>query len=108
MLRATSSLLSLRYDAPLIQLARRVGRRGLAFCERDQHLALAVAVAPSLIDFVSGFVGGPSLGNVPRLIVALPGGMMLGWFLGEGLSDIGERAHRSGTTPWSRRTALTD
>lgn len=65
---------------------------------------LAVAVAPSLIDFVSGFVGGPSLENVPRLLVAVPAGMMLGWFLGEGLSALGG----SGPVPWNRRAAIID
>ena len=49
---------------------------------------LVIALAPSLLDFASGFVGGPSLPNVARLLVAIPAGLMLGWFLGEGLSDL--------------------
>lgn len=52
---------------------------------------LLAAAAPTLVDVGARVVGLPGLPNVPRMIVALPAGVVLGMLLGEALSDLGVR-----------------
>ncbi|MDX1390259.1 MAG: DUF2085 domain-containing protein [Acidobacteriota bacterium] len=60
---------------------------------------LIVAVAPSVVDVAAGVVGLGGLPNVPRLLVALPAGVVLGLLLGEAVLDLAssirERRKRS-------------
>jgi uncharacterized membrane protein len=53
---------------------------------------LLAASAPTLIDVGARVAGLPGLPDVPRLLVALPAGAVLGMLLGEALSDLGDRA----------------
>jgi uncharacterized membrane protein len=50
--------------------------------------ALLVAAAPSVVDFGLGLAGLPSLANLPRALVALPLGLVLGLLLAQGLAEI--------------------
>jgi uncharacterized membrane protein len=52
---------------------------------------LVAASAPTLIDVGVRFAGLPGLPNVPRMLVALPAGVVLGMLLGEALADLGAR-----------------
>ncbi len=50
--------------------------------------ALAVVAAPSVLDFGLGLVGLPSLANLPRLLLALPLGLVCGLLLARALVDL--------------------
>ena len=50
--------------------------------------ALLLAAAPSVVDFAFGAAGLPSLTNLPRALVALPLGLVLGLLLAQGLAEI--------------------
>jgi uncharacterized membrane protein len=52
---------------------------------------LLAASAPTLVDVGVRVAGLPGLPNLPRLLVALPAGVVLGMLLGEALSDLGAR-----------------
>jgi len=52
---------------------------------------LVVVAAPNILDFAAGLVGLPSLANWPRLVVALPLGMVVGLYLGDALIEITRR-----------------
>ena len=52
---------------------------------RPRPLWLAVAIAPTLIDFALSWLGLPSLTNVPRLVLALPAGVVAALFLAVGI-----------------------
>jgi len=62
---------------------------------------LLAASAPTLIDVGVRVVGLPGLPNLPRMLVALPAGVVLGMLLGEALADLGDRkpVELSETTP---------
>lgn len=66
---------------------------------RSRLTWLMVASAPSVIDVVAGFVGLGGLSNAPRLLVAVPAGVVLGLLLGEAVIDLAqsirERKERS-------------
>lgn len=49
---------------------------------------LAVAMAPTVIDFGAGLVAGAGLPGPARLTVTLPAGFVLGLLLGEGVADV--------------------
>ncbi len=49
---------------------------------------LLVSAAPSVVDFALGVVGLPSLANLPRAVLALPLGLVLGLLLARGLADL--------------------
>jgi len=49
---------------------------------------LIVSALPSVIDFAFGVAGLPSLTNVPRAVLALPLGLVLGLLLARGLADV--------------------
>ncbi len=49
---------------------------------------LIVSAAPSVLDFAFGLVGLPSLANLPRAVLALPLGLVLGLLLARGLADL--------------------
>jgi uncharacterized membrane protein len=55
---------------------------------RPRPLWLAVVAAPTVIDFVAGQLGLPSLGNWVRFAVALPLGLLAGLYLGDALIEI--------------------
>jgi uncharacterized membrane protein len=55
---------------------------------------LAVALAPSMVDFVLPWLGLPSLSNVPRLVLAIPAGVVVALFLAVGIEDLFSRASR--------------
>lgn len=64
----------------------------LSFLRRPPRpVILWIAAAPTLLDFVSGQLGGPSLANLPRLLVAVPPGLILGAFLAEAVTDLERR-----------------
>jgi uncharacterized membrane protein len=55
---------------------------------RPRPLWLAVIAVPTVLDFVAGQIGLPSLGNWPRFAVAMPLGFLAGLFLGDALLEI--------------------
>ena len=55
---------------------------------RPRPLWLAVVAAPTVVDFVAGQLGLPSLGNWQRLALALPLGLLAGLFLGDALVTV--------------------
>ena len=55
---------------------------------RPRPLWLLVVAAPTVIDFVAGRLGLPSLGNWVRFAVALPLGLLAGLYLGDALIEI--------------------
>jgi uncharacterized membrane protein len=55
---------------------------------RPRPLWLAVVATPTVIDFVAGQLGLPSLGNWLRFTTALPLGLVAGLFLGDELIEI--------------------
>jgi uncharacterized membrane protein len=55
---------------------------------RPHPLWLAVVAAPTVLDFVAGQLGLPSLGNWSRFAVALPLGFLAGLYLGDALIEI--------------------
>ncbi len=57
---------------------------------RSRLTWLVVTAAPSVIDVGAGFVGLGGLSNLPRLLVALPAGVVLGLLLGEAVSDLAQ------------------
>jgi len=61
-------------------LAGRTARLGLR--------TLVISAVPSVVDFALGVVGLPSLGNLPRAVLALPLGLVLGLLLARGLADL--------------------
>jgi len=70
---------------------RRPGRRAATW--------LLVALLPTTIDFLLPRVGLPQLSNLPRMFLAMPGGLVLALHLGWALTDWLETrsAHRSST-----------
>jgi uncharacterized membrane protein len=61
------------------------------------RLWLLVAITPTVLDFGVGHLTGVGLPNLARLAVAFPAGLMLGWYLGIGVADLGRsRARRAG------------
>jgi uncharacterized membrane protein len=57
-------------------------------CARPSLLWLAAAAAPSVVDFVFGFLGGPTLANWPRFTLAAVLGIVLGFFVSDALADV--------------------
>ena len=55
---------------------------------RASPVWLAVVAAPTVLDFVAGQIGLPSLGNWTRFSVALPLGLLAGLYLGDALIEI--------------------
>jgi len=55
---------------------------------RPRPVWLAIVAAPTVLDFVAGQLGLPSLGNWVRFAVALPLGLLAGLYLGDALIDI--------------------
>jgi hypothetical protein len=47
-----------------------------------------VVAAPTIVDFVAGQVGLPSLGNWARFAIAMPLGFLAGLYLGDALFEI--------------------
>jgi uncharacterized membrane protein len=55
---------------------------------RPRPLWLALAVAPTVVDAALSFAGLPALANLPRWVVAVPAGLVAGWFLAVGVADL--------------------
>jgi len=55
---------------------------------RPRPIWLAIIAAPTVLDFVAGQIGLPSLGNWIRFSVALPLGGLAGLYLGDALIEI--------------------
>jgi len=55
---------------------------------RPRPLWLAIVAAPTVLDFVAGQIGLPSLGNWPRFALAVPLGLLAGLYLGDALLEI--------------------
>ena len=55
---------------------------------RPRPIWLAIVAAPTVLDFVAGQLGLPSLGNWIRFAVALPLGALAGLYLGDALIEI--------------------
>jgi uncharacterized membrane protein len=55
---------------------------------RPRPLWLAVVAAPTVVDFVVGQLGLPSLGNWTRFAIACPLGFFAGLYLGDALIEI--------------------
>ena len=55
---------------------------------RPRPIWLALVAAPTILDFVAGQLGLPSLGNWIRFAVALPLGALAGLYLGDALIEI--------------------
>jgi hypothetical protein len=47
-----------------------------------------VVATPTVLDFIAGQIGLPSLGNWVRFTVALPLGLLAGLYLGDALIEI--------------------
>jgi uncharacterized membrane protein len=58
---------------------------------------LAIVAAPTVLDFVAGQLGLPSLGNEARMLLAVPLGLVAALFLGDALISIA--AANSGRDP---------
>lgn len=71
--------------------AARLLRRG---CLRPRPLWLAVAFAPSVVDFALPWLGLSGLANVPRLTLAIPAGAVAALFLAVGIEDLLSHARR--------------
>lgn len=48
---------------------------------------LLIVAAPNLLDVAARFSGWPGLPNLPRLVIALPAGLVVGLLLGAGVAD---------------------
>ena len=55
---------------------------------------LAWAAAPTVIDALLAWTGLPALPNLPRLLLALPAGVMAALFLAAGIADLFSSAER--------------
>ena len=64
------------------------GVAGMGLIRRPSRRLLALAIAPIVIDALLPFVGLPQLSTLPRLILALPAGLMVGLFLGYAVADL--------------------
>jgi len=67
---------------------------------RMRPAALALAVLPSAADFGLGVLGLPQLPAVPRLLVAMPPGFVVGLFLAAAISELSAPAGASPRRPW--------
>lgn len=79
---------------------------GLSRPARCPATWLLVALLPTTVDFLLPFVGLPQLSNVPRTILALPGGLVLGLHLGWALVDWIE-SHSSRRSRFQPSTNIT-
>jgi len=59
-----------------------------AALRRPRPSWLALAALPTLVDVVLHVSGGPSLGNLPRLLAAWPPGFLAGLFLADAVRDL--------------------
>ncbi len=70
---------------------------------RPRLMWVAVALAPSALDFGLALTGLPHLSNWPRFLVAIPPGLLLGLLLADAIADIvshvGPTQRPSGTDP---------
>jgi len=55
---------------------------------RPRPVWLAVVAAPTVLDFIAGQMGLPSLNNWPRFALAVPLGLLAGLYLGDALLEI--------------------
>ena len=56
---------------------------------RPQRMLLFLAaLAPTALDGTASVLWGEGLANLPRMLVALPAGVVAGWFLLEALDDL--------------------
>ncbi len=78
--------------AGLLLFAGLVGRL------RVRRLWFLLAVTPTLLDVAAPWLGLPGLGNLPRFLLSLPTGLVLGLFLGVGLGDLAESTRSDTTT----------
>jgi uncharacterized membrane protein len=60
---------------------------------------LAVALAPSALDFALALAGLPSLSNWPRFLIAMPPGTLLGLLLADAVGDVVGRVGPTGSGP---------
>lgn len=72
---------------------------------RPRPLWLAVAAAPTVLDFAAGQLGLPSLGGWERFALALPLGLLAALFLGDALIAIAA-ANRTGEASTRRESPL--
>lgn len=66
---------------------------------RPRPVWLAVVAAPTVLDFVAGQIGLPSLGNWARFALAVPLGLLAGLYLGDALLEIVRKNSPKQTTP---------
>ncbi len=59
-----------------------------AVSSRLRPIMLLVVAAPTALDALLPWLGLPGLPNTPRLLLALPAGLMAGLFLALGIADI--------------------
>lgn len=64
---------------------------------------LGLALAPTLIDALLPWLGFSGLSNVPRLVLALPAGLVAGLFLAIGIADLCARGNTTKTIPVESR-----
>jgi uncharacterized membrane protein len=55
---------------------------------RPRPIWLAVALAPTILDALLPLVGLPQLPNLPRLVLAVPAGLVAALFLAVGVADL--------------------
>lgn len=67
---------------------------------------LAIAVAPTVLDFVAGVIAGVGLPEMARLVVTLPAGFVLALFLGEGVADLPRAIRKAIDTHPSRTSSV--
>jgi len=70
------------------------------------RMCLAIAVAPTLFEFVVGWIAGAGLPEVARLVITLPAGFVLALFLGEGVADLPRAIRSAGATHPSRTSGV--
>ena len=64
---------------------------------------LLVACAPIALDAVARLLGWPGLPNVPRLVTAVPAGVIGGLLLAHGIADLAVQARQSAMRSWAGR-----
>jgi len=70
---------------------------------------LVIALLPTIVDGLARVLGWPGAANLPRLVLALPAGMVAGLLLAEGVADLAAHgpagawrllgSHRPGSVP---------
>jgi uncharacterized membrane protein len=70
-----------------------------SWARRPARVLLAVAIAPTVLQWVSVRLGAPDPSNLVRFALALPAGIACGWFLAAGAGDLGASVAARFRTP---------